>query len=76
VQSLKGAAFDWYIDLASESIVNYWRALSLKCKDWLSESSAVSSTVEMCAQVMNWDILYALQVNKPKSIPRIGNMSL
>ena len=36
--------------------INHWRALYLKCKDHLPESSAV----EMCAQGMNWDILYAL----------------
>ena len=37
---------------------NRWRALSLKCKDHLPESSKV----EMCAQGMDWDILYALQL--------------
>jgi len=36
--------------------INHWRALYLKCKDHVPESSAV----EMCAQGMNWDILYAL----------------
>ena len=43
--------------------VNCWRSLSLECKDCLSETSAI----EMCAQGMEWDILYALQVNKPKT---------
>ena len=43
--------------------INHWRALSLKCKDHLFESSAI----EMCVQGMDWDILYALQVNKPKT---------
>jgi len=42
--------------------INCWRALSLKCNDHLLEPFAV----EMCAQRMNWDILNALQVNKPK----------
>ena len=49
-----------------EQVVDYihrWRALSLKCKDHLPESSAI----EMCAQGMKWDILYALQVIKPKT---------
>ena len=48
--------------------INRWRALSLKCKDHLPESFAV----EMCAQVMEWDILYALQVNKPKTFQELA----
>ena len=54
-----------------EQVVDYihrWRALSLKCKDHLPESSAV----EMCAQGMEWDILYALQVNKPKTFQELA----
>ena len=43
--------------------INRWRALSLKYRDHLSESSIV----DMCAQGMNRDIPYALQVNKPKT---------
>ena len=43
--------------------INHWCALSLKCKYRLPESSAV----EMCAQGMECDILYTLQVNKPKT---------
>jgi len=42
--------------------INRWHALSLKCKDRLYESFAV----EMCAKGIDWDILYALQVNKPR----------
>jgi len=34
--------------------INRWRSLSLECKDRLSEVSAV----EMCAQGMEWDLLY------------------
>lgn len=43
--------------------INRWRSLSLECKDRLSEALAV----DICAQGMEWDILYALQVNKPKT---------
>jgi len=48
--------------------VNHWRSLSLECKDRLSEASAV----EVCAQGMEWDILYALQVNKPKTFQELA----
>jgi len=36
--------------------INRWRLLNLECKDRLSEPSAV----EMCAQGMEWDLLYVL----------------
>ena len=36
--------------------INRWHALSLKCNDHLPESSVV----EMCAQEIEWNILYAL----------------
>ena len=36
--------------------INHWRALSLECKDRLSEAS----TVEMCTQGMAWDLPYVL----------------
>jgi len=36
--------------------INRWRSLSLECKDRLSEPSVV----EMCAQGMEWDLLYVL----------------
>jgi len=48
--------------------INRWRALSLKCKDHLPEFSAF----EMCAQGMDWDILYALQVNKLKTFQELA----
>ena len=38
----------------------HWRSLSFKCKDCLSEALVV----EIYAQGMDWNILYALQVNK------------
>ncbi|KAL0367323.1 UNVERIFIED_CONTAM: hypothetical protein Sradi_3622400 [Sesamum radiatum] len=96
VRSLKGNAFDWYIDLEPESIdrwdemekkflsrfystrqtvsmveltntrqwkdepiidyINRWRALSLNCKDKLSEASAIG----MCIQSMHWGLVYIL----------------
>ena len=47
--------------------MNRWRSLNLECNDHLSEAS----TVEMCAQGIQWDILYALQVNKPKTFQEL-----
>ncbi|KAL0309097.1 UNVERIFIED_CONTAM: hypothetical protein Sradi_5852000 [Sesamum radiatum] len=37
--------------------INHWHALSLNCKDKLSETSAI----EMCIQGMHWDLVYILQ---------------
>ena len=42
--------------------MNSQRVLSLECKDWLSEASAV----EMFTQGMHWDLLYVLQMTKPR----------
>ena len=53
-----------------ESILNYincWCALSLECKDQLSEAS----TIEMCTQGMHWDLLYVLQMRKPKTFQEL-----
>ena len=47
--------------------INLWRPLSLKCKDRLSEPSAV----EMCAQGMEWDLLYVLQMSKPRTFQEL-----
>jgi len=41
--------------------INRWRALSLECKDRLSETSAL----DMCTQGMVWDLLYVLRMSKP-----------
>ncbi|KAA0062769.1 retrotransposon protein putative ty3-gypsy sub-class [Cucumis melo var. makuwa] len=41
--------------------INQWRALSLDCKDRLTELSVV----EMCTQDMYWGLLYILQGIKP-----------
>jgi len=43
--------------------INRWRALSLECKDRLSEAFAV----EMCTQGMHWNLLYVLQMSKPRT---------
>jgi len=45
---------------------NHWRALSLKFKDHLLESS-----IEMGAHRMVWEILYALEVSKPKTFQEL-----
>ncbi|XP_012838511.1 PREDICTED: uncharacterized protein LOC105959033 [Erythranthe guttata] len=108
VRSLKGNAFDWYVDLKPESInsweemeheflnrfystrrtvsmieltnakqwkdepvvdyINRWRALSLNCKDKLSEVSAI----EMCIQGMHWGLLYILQAIKPRNFEELA----
>jgi len=47
--------------------INRWRALSLECKDRLSEASAV----EMCTQGMHWDLLYVLQMSKPRTFQEL-----
>ncbi|KAA0042128.1 ty3-gypsy retrotransposon protein [Cucumis melo var. makuwa] len=41
--------------------INHWRALSLDCKDRLTELSAV----EMCTQGIHWGLLYILMGIKP-----------
>jgi len=54
-----------------EPILDYikrLRSLSLECKDRLSEASAV----EMCAQGMEWDLLYVLQMSKPKTFRKLA----
>ena len=48
--------------------INRWRSLNLECKDHLSESSAA----KMCAQGMEWDLLYILQMSKPRSFQELG----
>ncbi|KAG8390921.1 hypothetical protein BUALT_Bualt01G0133900 [Buddleja alternifolia] len=108
VRSLKGNAFDWYVNLEPESIdswdqmereflnhfysthrtvsmieftnakqwkdepvvdyINRWRALSLNCKDKLSEISSV----EMCIQGMHWGLLYILQGIKPRNFKELA----
>ncbi|KAA0044954.1 ty3-gypsy retrotransposon protein [Cucumis melo var. makuwa] len=72
IRSLKGNAFECTRRVVSmmeltntkqwkgEPVIDYitrWRALSLDCKDKLTELSAV----EMCTQGMHWELLYILQ---------------
>ena len=54
-----------------EPVLNYinrWRSLSLECKDRLTEASAV----EMCTQGMEWDLLYVLQMSKPRTFQELA----
>jgi len=48
--------------------INRWCTLSLKCKDRLSKASAV----EMCTQGMHWDLLYVLQMCKPRTFQELA----
>ncbi|MCQ7416412.1 retrotransposon gag domain-containing protein, partial [Salmonella enterica] len=48
--------------------INRWRALSLDCKDRLSEVSSV----EMCTQGMHWGLLYILQGIKPRTFEELA----
>jgi len=42
-------------------------ALNLECKDRLSKAS----TVEKCTQGMAWDLLYVLQMGKPRTFQEL-----
>jgi len=48
--------------------INCWCSLSLKCKDSLSEPSAV----EMCAQGIERDLLYILQMSKLRTFQELA----
>ncbi|XP_038904526.1 uncharacterized protein LOC120090905 [Benincasa hispida] len=48
--------------------INRWRALSLDCKDRLTELS----TVEMCTQGMHCEFLYILQGIKPRTFEELA----
>ena len=50
-------------DEAVLGYINSYHNFSLKCKDPLSEAS----TVEMHTQGMAWDLLYVLQMSKPRT---------
>ncbi|KAA0032650.1 retrotransposon gag protein [Cucumis melo var. makuwa] len=83
VRTLKGNAFDCTRRIVSmmeltntrqqkgELVIDYinrWRALSLDCKDRLTELSAV----EMCTQGMHWGLLYILQGIKPRMFEELA----
>jgi len=48
--------------------INHWCTLSLKCKDQLSETSAM----EMCTQDMVWNFLYVLQMSKLRTFQELA----
>ncbi|KAA0026179.1 ty3-gypsy retrotransposon protein [Cucumis melo var. makuwa] len=54
-----------------EPIIDYmnrWIALSLDCKDKLTELSAI----EMCTQGIHWELLYILQGIKPRTFEELA----
>ncbi|KAL0320156.1 UNVERIFIED_CONTAM: hypothetical protein Sradi_5277100 [Sesamum radiatum] len=51
--------------------INRWRALSLNCRDKLSEAS----TIEMCIQDMHWGLIYILQGIKPINFSIVNHKS-
>ena len=48
--------------------INRWCELSLAFKDRLSEAF----TVEMCTRGMHWDLLYVLQMTKPRNFQELS----
>ena len=50
--------------------INRWRALSLDCKDKLTELHAV----QMCTQDMYWKLLYILQGIKPHMFEELATL--
>ena len=48
--------------------ISHWCSLSFECKDRSSEPS----TVEMCTQGMEWNVLYVLQMSKPRTFQELA----
>ncbi|KAA0046632.1 retrotransposon gag protein [Cucumis melo var. makuwa] len=79
--SLKENAFEWRVVSMMEmtntkkqkgeshcDYINRWTALSLDCKDKLTELSVV----EMCTQGMHWELLYILQGIKHRTFEELA----
>ncbi|KAA0051508.1 ty3-gypsy retrotransposon protein [Cucumis melo var. makuwa] len=67
VRSLKGNAFEWYIDLESE-VIDSWEQLE---KEFLNRFYSIRP-VELCTQGMHWGCLYILQGIKSRTFEELA----